>query len=136
MLTPLNRAGRGKTSDNLTFSISELARFLEQSGMDHNAELAARAPRREAMMMGKRQQKQRNHQWARPKGRWTRVDVLSAAPRQKHPTAAERESRFEAILTALEVGDLSRDATTDRLVAELSMDRQVARDEVDGFLRD
>jgi hypothetical protein len=101
--------------------------------MDHNAELAAR---REAMTVGKRQQKQRNHQWARPKRRWTRVDILSAAPRPERPTAAERESRFDAILTALYYGDLSRDAATDRLVAELGMDRQAARAEVDGFLKD
>ncbi len=97
------------------------------------AELAAR---REAMTVGKRQQQQRKHQWARPKGRWTRVDILSAAPRPERPTAAERESRFDAILTALYFGDLSRDAATDRLVAELGMSAHRARAEVESFLRD
>ena len=107
--------------------------------MDRNADLvgrlAPRTERREVMTMGTRQQ-QRKHHWARPKGRWTRVDFSSAAPRPERPTAAECESRFDAILTALYYGDLSRDAATDRLVVELGMDRQAARAEVDGFLRD
>jgi hypothetical protein len=48
----------------------------------------------------------------------------------------DREFRLDQILLALWHGRLTADAAAERIVAEIGLGRQAARDEVDGFLRD
>jgi hypothetical protein len=50
--------------------------------------------------------------------------------------AADREFRLDQILLALWHGRLTADAAAERIVAEIGLGRQAARDEVAGFLRD
>jgi hypothetical protein len=50
--------------------------------------------------------------------------------------AIDREFRLDTILLALWHGRLTAEAAAERIIAELGLGRQAARDEVDGFLRD